>query len=167
MKKIKIQCPVCSITLKFEQIPNFCVNCNMDWHNQNEELRAIFSNCSFLPEGRRPLSGSLRITNKRLLFIKEDSGGVIVGLGVIGWLFASLIAHGLNKRAEKNKKTGFSIPLEDITSMEKADEKKNKGLIIATRDRAEYKVKAAFKREYDTIREAIAWEAGNRANVVL
>jgi hypothetical protein len=163
MKKTKVVCHICSITLKFDDVPTSCVNCGTDWINtQSEELKAYFGDCVLVrnkEKGTRSVKGSLRVTSKRLLLVKESDGGVIVGQGLIGWLIAALVAHGLNKRAEKNKSLGLNILLESIASAEKADEKKNKGFIITSKDGTEYKLKCTFMKEYKMIREAIMQEA--------
>jgi len=169
MKKTKVICHICSITLKFDDVPSACVNCGTDWLNTHvEELKAGFG-CTLAKnkeKGTRSMEGFLRVTNKRVLFVKESDGGVIVGQGVLGWLLASFVAHGLNKRAEKNKRLGFDILLESITSAEVANEKKNKGFIITTKDGSEYKLNCLFMKEYKIIREAIMQEINGVANAI-
>jgi len=112
MKKIKTVCHVCEKMMKSEDSIAACTRCAANLANPTDEIVQKKAHCQSSVNALPGWTGWLYLTNKRLLWIKDTSTGIGAAIGgLVGELIESAVTAGKNK-------VGFSIPLDDIVSVE-------------------------------------------------
>ena len=109
MKKIKTQCHICQHITKSETAPEFCPKCETSLANPSEETIRKVTHCSLNKGVFGGGLGTLFLTNRRVLWIKDDANAMTYGGGLVG----GLIAGAVNAKSSGNKH-GFAIPLVNL-----------------------------------------------------
>ena len=135
MSKIKEKCHVCQNIFKSEQPPEFCKYCGADLLNPLNESAQIKS-IGIEYDG---WSGSLILTNKRLMFVKIFKVGGVGGAlgGVIGGIVNAAVSASMQSKGES---LGLSIPLGSIQTAEIAKKAFSRVLVISNNDGSQYKL---------------------------
>lgn len=115
--------------------------CGANLLNPGEEHVERTDTCDYAKKLLSIHSGTLVLTNRRLLWLKGNASDV--GFAV-GGLVGGLVAGALSKDSGK---AGFSLPLEEITGVEDARQGVRGGVRIHTRDGESYKLLIPFKNK--------------------
>lgn len=146
MAKIKTQCHICGARSKSVEPLSICPNCGADL-TSSEEIVQKQIHCQFRTTTFNGAPGWLYLTNLRLLWVKDkNTAAAGAAFGLVGAL-AAAAASG------NNGKVGFSIPLEDIDSIEDDKIGLTKALRITTKSNGELGKLGISKR--DEWRDAI------------
>jgi len=128
-------CHVCysAIKVKKDEKPSVCPACGADVANPGSEVICKSMECEHIKGFLGIGDGEMRITNKRLLWIKGSMSGSdnYSRAGAVG----GLIAAGINKNAGKIE---VNVPLEDIGTIKDCKKGLRKGITLHTKSGESY-----------------------------
>jgi len=131
-----ITCHICGVGIdrrENDPVIGSCPCCSADFQNKNETLRDKV-NCNWFKSLFSSISGTLLLTDKRLVYVMNNDTSTGMAFA-IGGLLGALIASRFKSKGAAQ----INIPVENISYYENSMQSVRKGIRIHTADGNSYK----------------------------